>query len=213
MLDMNDRKLSISAKDDIADDIVSSPTNRSPNPAMMEPIFCKKSFFAKSVINAPIPVSAVKMTVVDIVLSPNIPSATICPVIVVPIFAPNAITEPCVRSIRFALIKPMTMTVTAPELCMTAAVNVPKPTPSNLLFDVLEKSDFNLLPLIASMFRLNSRTASKNTPIPASNVKIAIAISLPISYPSSKRSLSLLPKFNLNFLPTVYHIPLPLSTL
>lgn len=45
------------------------------------------SFFAKAMTNAPIPANVANTTPVEIVLS-NMPSAVICPVMVVPMFAP-----------------------------------------------------------------------------------------------------------------------------
>ena len=56
--------------------IMSRPTNSMPKPAKMPPIFFTKSFFAKAIINAPIPANVANTIPVEIALS-NIPSAVI----------------------------------------------------------------------------------------------------------------------------------------
>ena len=58
-------------------------------PAVIPPIFCNLSFLVNARINAPTPASVANITDVETELPPNIPNATSCPVIVVPMFAPN----------------------------------------------------------------------------------------------------------------------------
>ena len=68
-----------------------SPTKSIPKPARIPPIVRHLSCLEKRVKNAPRPAKAEKMTVVERALLPNIPNATICAVMVVPMFAPYII--------------------------------------------------------------------------------------------------------------------------
>ena len=60
------------------------------------------------------PANVANITPVDIVFS-NIPRAVICPVIVVPMFAPYMTVAACISVIMPALTKPMAITDDAPE--------------------------------------------------------------------------------------------------
>ncbi len=120
------------------------------------------------------------MTEVEMVFEPNIPSATSCPVIVVPIFAPKMTVAACVSVIIPALTKPITMTEVALELCITAVVAAPTPTPNNLLFDAFVKSDFNFLLPRASRLELIIVQAIKNMPTPAINESTEVTISVAV---------------------------------
>ena len=56
--------------------IMSRPTNSMPKPAKMPPIFFTKSFFAKAIINAPMPAKVANTTPVEMEFS-NMPRAVI----------------------------------------------------------------------------------------------------------------------------------------
>ena len=77
------------AKSDIDWLIRSRPTKSIPKPVRMPPILFQNSFLAKRVMKAPMPAKAEKMmAVVRALPAPNIPRATICAVMVVPMLAP-----------------------------------------------------------------------------------------------------------------------------
>ncbi len=157
--------------------ISDSPTKIMPKPAIMPPILRMLSLFANASTNAPIPANAANITEVEIEF-PNIPSATICPVIVVPIFAPKMTVAACASDITPALTKPMTITVVADELCIAAVVTVPTPTPTSLLFEAFANSAFSFLLPSDSRFELIILHAIKNTPTPAISVSMELAIVL-----------------------------------
>ena len=129
------------------------------------------------------------MTEVETVLS-NIPIAASCPVIVVPILAPKITVAACVKVIIPAFTKPMTMTVVALELCITAVAAVPTPTPSSLLFEAFLNSDFSLLLPSASKLELIIVQAIKNTPTPATRERTEVTIET-VSMQSSPYQLTL----------------------
>jgi hypothetical protein len=54
------------------------------------------------------------------------------------------------------------------------------PTPSHLLFPILENSRFKPALLALSRLELNILQATKNTPMPAIRVKIAIIMSMDV---------------------------------
>lgn len=130
-----------------------SPTNIIPSPVIMPPIFLTLSFLVSIIINAPTPAKAAKITVRLTFANPPAPSATISAVDVVPIFAPKTIDAACVRVISPLLTKPIAITVTAAELCTTAVVTVPMPTPISFLFDIL--ANIRLISLPATISRLS----------------------------------------------------------
>ena len=76
------------AKSSIASAIIERPTNNIPNPVRMPPTCLVVLRLLNKVINAPMPAKAAKMTVVEMLLVPNIPKATNCAVTVVPMLAP-----------------------------------------------------------------------------------------------------------------------------
>ena len=94
-----------------------------------------------------------KITVRLTFANPPAPSATISAVDVVPIFAPKTIDAACVKVISPLLTKPIAITVTAAELCTTAVVTVPMPTPISFLFDIL--ANIRLISLPATISRLS----------------------------------------------------------
>ena len=80
---------SSAAKSDIDWLIRSRPTKSIPKPVKMPPILFHSSFLANSVTKAPMPAKEEKiMAVVRACPAPNIPKATICAVMVVPMLAP-----------------------------------------------------------------------------------------------------------------------------
>ena len=63
------------------------------------------------------------------------------------------------------------MTVVVAELCTSAVVTVPIPTPANRLFDVLSNHPRNLFAASFSMFSDNSLNPIRNAPSPANSLK------------------------------------------
>ena len=96
--------------------IIESPTNSIPNPAKMPPIFCALSFFVKARMKAPMPANVARITEEEIVFPPNMPRATSCPVIVVPMFAPKITVAACGRDMIPAFTNPIVITLVALEL-------------------------------------------------------------------------------------------------
>ena len=94
-------------------------------------------------MKTPMPAKAEKMTEAEMPLPPNIPNATICAVMVVPMLAPYMMVAAWASVMIPTLTKPITITVTAPELCIAAVPKVPMPTPNHLFFPVLANSSFN----------------------------------------------------------------------
>ena len=77
-----------------------------------------------------------------------------------------------------ALTKPITITVTAPELWMAAVPTVPMPTPISLFLEALAKRLFNLSELADSRLELIIWQATRKIAIPARSVKIAERIAV-----------------------------------
>ena len=139
------------AKSDMELLIRDRPTKSIPSPDRIPPHVCPVLLFEKSAMKAPTPAKAENTMVVEReLLPPNIPRATICAVMVVPILAPYIMVAACESEIIPALTKPIVMTVVAPELCIAAVPNVPMPTPSNLLFEALANSFLSLSELADS---------------------------------------------------------------
>ena len=88
----------------------------------------------------------------------------------------------CASDMMPTFTKPMTITVTAPELWMAAVPTVPMPTPSHLLFPILANSRFKPALLALSRLVLNILQATKNTPMPAIRVRIAITMSIRVNF-------------------------------
>ena len=82
----------------------------------------------------------------------------------------------CVSDMIPTFTKPMTMTVTAPLLWIAAVPSVPIPTPIHLLFPVCEKSCLSRREAADSRLLLIIVQATRNTPIPAKRVRIAVKI-------------------------------------
>ena len=72
-----------------------SPTKSIPKPARIPPRVFILLFFENRLRKAPRPAKAEKITDVEIPVPPNIPSATICAVTVVPMFAPYIMVAAC----------------------------------------------------------------------------------------------------------------------
>ena len=66
-----------------------------------------------------------------------------------------------------ALTKPTTMTVVTAELCTTAVVTAPIPTPTSFFSEVLLNKDFKLLPANFSMLSESSLKPRRKAPQPA----------------------------------------------
>ncbi len=73
-------------------------------------------------------------------------NAIICPVIVVPIFAPKITLNACVKLISPALTNPTTITVVAEELWITAVTIAPTPVPIILFVVSFSRIFFKLSP-------------------------------------------------------------------
>ena len=112
----NSRTCSRSEKYAMALLIMESPANSMPNPAAMPPACCHLSFLANVRINAPTPAKAANITEVETVFLPKRPSATNCPVTVVPTLAPKITAAACVSVKIPAFTNPITITVVALEL-------------------------------------------------------------------------------------------------
>ena len=97
----------------------------------------------------------------------NACNATICAVIVVPMFAPMMIVAACFKDIMPVFTNPITITVVMAELCTTAVAAAPKPTPTSFLSDVLLNSLFSPLPASFSILSESNLNPSRNTPQPA----------------------------------------------
>ena len=80
----------------------------------------------------------------------------------------------CANDKMPTLTKPMTITVTAPLLWMAAVPTVPIPTPIHLFRPVFENSCFSRFDDTASRWVLIIWQATRNTPMPAVKVRIAI---------------------------------------
>ena len=72
--------------------------------------------------------------------------------------------------------KPITITEVALELWIAAVVTAPTPTPTSLLFAVLENSDLSFALPRASRLELIIEQDIKNTPTPAKSVKTEVII-------------------------------------
>ena len=79
---------SSAAKSSMAFDIMLRPTNKMPKPVRMPPVCFHDSRLANIRIKAPTPARAEKRMVVEMPLPLNMPKATSCAVIVVPMLAP-----------------------------------------------------------------------------------------------------------------------------
>ena len=99
-------------------------------------------------------------------------NATIWAVTVVPIFAPIPTKTACVMVIRLALTNPMSMTVVALELWMTAVTPAPRPTAAKRLDVRVSRPLLSLSPAAASRLSDISFMPYKNNPNPPNNASI-----------------------------------------
>ena len=88
------------------------------------------------------------------------------------------IVAACASDIIPTFTKPITITVTAPLLWIAAVPTVPIATPSHLLSPVFAKRRLSRLDDADSRLLLIVVQAIRNTPIPATSVKMAVMIAM-----------------------------------
>ncbi len=104
------------------------------------------------------------------------PSLNICPVTVVPIFAPITTGTALESFIMPAFIRPTTIIVVAEELCITPVTAVPKSTPLVLLLVSFSSIFSRLAPAIFSSAAPSTLIPKRKRPIPAKSGKIDIKL-------------------------------------
>lgn len=143
-------------------DRTSSPKNTRPKPASARPQLFTRSREENFSTNTPARTSAIKTAAAS-----KDCSAAICAVTQLPMLAPRTTEVACPKDITPELTKPMTITTVTEELCTTAVVTAPSPTPAGVFPELRSNSVFRPLPAIRSRLSPSSLKPSRKAPKPA----------------------------------------------